>query len=47
MLDFVINCILWVCALYGIMEIIKNIIYIHSCNKIKTDGIHMIVAVKL
>ena len=46
MLDFVINCILWICALYGIMEIIKNIVYIHSCNNIKTDGIHMKVDVK-
>lgn len=46
MLDFILNCILWVCALYGLIEIIKNAIYIHSCNKIKTDGIHMIVAVK-
>ncbi len=45
-MDFVINCVLWVCALYGFMEIIKNIIYIHSCNKIKTDGINMIVTVK-
>lgn len=46
MLDFILNCMLWVCALYGIIEIIKNILYIHSCNKIKTSGIHMIVAVK-
>ena len=46
MLDFILNCILWVCALYGLIEIIKNAIYIHSCNKIKTDSIHMIVAVK-
>lgn len=46
MLDFLVNCILWVCALYGFIEIIKNIIYIRSCNKIKTDGINMIIAVK-
>jgi hypothetical protein len=46
MIDFFINCILWVCAIYGIIEIIKNIIYIKSCNKIHSDGIHMIVAVK-
>ena len=46
MIDFFINCILWVCAIYGIIEIIKNVIYIHSCNRIKTDGIHMIIAVK-
>lgn len=46
MIEFILNCILWVCALYGLIEIIKNIIYIHSCNKIKTEGIHLIVAVK-
>ena len=46
MLDFFISFILWVCAIYGIIEIIKNVIYIHSCNNIKTDGIHMIIAVK-
>ena len=46
MMDFIINCIFWVCALYGLIEIIKNIFYIHSCNKIKTDGINIIVTVK-
>lgn len=46
MINFIINCIFWVCALYGFIEIIKNIIYIHSCNNIKTDGINMIVTVK-
>lgn len=46
MLDFLLNCTLWVCALYGLIEIIKNIIYIHSCNNIKTEGIHIIIAVK-
>lgn len=46
MLDFVINCILWVCAIYGIIEIIKNIIYLKTCNSINPNGIHMIVAVK-
>lgn len=46
MTDFLINCLLWVLALYGFIEIIKNILYIHSCNKVQTDGINMIVAVK-
>lgn len=46
MADFFINFVLWVCALYGIIEIIKTVLYIHSCNKIKTEGIHLIVAVK-
>ncbi len=46
MMDFIINCIFWVCALYGLIEIIKTIFYIHSCNKINTDGINLIVTVK-
>lgn len=46
MSDFIINCLLWIFALYGIIEIFKNVLYIRSCNKIKTDGIHLIVAVK-
>lgn len=46
MIDFFINCIIWVCALYGLIEIIKNILYVHSCNKISNDGIHIIIAMK-
>lgn len=46
MLSYILNCILWICALYGIIEIIKTIFYIRTCNRIKTDGIHIIVAVK-
>lgn len=46
MTDFLVNFIVWVCAIYGLIEIIKTVFYIHSCNKIKTDGINMIVAVK-
>ncbi|MBR2786777.1 MAG: glycosyltransferase [Clostridia bacterium] len=46
MIDFLVNCLFWICALYGFIEIIKNIIYIHSCSRINTDGINMIVAVK-
>ena len=46
MMDFFINCVLWVCAIYGIIEIVKNIIYVKSCNSIHPDGIHLVVAVK-
>jgi NADH:ubiquinone oxidoreductase subunit K len=44
--DFILNTIIWTLALYGLFEIIKNIIYIFSCTKLKTDGIHIIIAVK-
>lgn len=43
---YIINCILWILALYGAIEIIKNLIYIHNCNNIKTDGISLIVGVR-
>ena len=46
MLNYILNCMLWIFALYGIIEIIKNIIYIHNCNNIKNDGIHLIVGVR-
>ena len=46
MLNFIVNCIIWVLAIYGFIDIVKNLIYINACNKVKTNGIHVIVAVK-
>ena len=46
MLDFIITTILWTLALYGLFEIIKNIIYICTYTNIKADGIYLIIAVK-
>lgn len=46
MADFIINGIFWVLALYGLFEIIKNIIYIFTYTNLKSDGIYMIIAVK-
>jgi len=44
--NFVINCIFWTLALYGLIEIIKSIFYIHSCNKIHNDGINIVITTK-
>ncbi len=44
--NFIINCIFWILALYGLIEIIKSIFYISSCNKIHNDGINIIVTTK-
>jgi hypothetical protein len=44
--DFIFNTVIWTLALYGLFEIIKNIIYISSCTKLKTDGIYIVIAVK-
>ena len=46
MFEFIINGIFWVLALYGLIEIIKNIIYICTYTNLKSDGIYMIIAVK-
>lgn len=44
--NFIINSILWTFALYGIYEIIKQIIYIFTYTNMKADGIYIIIAVK-
>lgn len=35
MLEFIINSFLWIFALYGVYEIIKNILYIKAFTKCK------------
>ena len=46
MLDFITNAVIWVLALYGLIEIIKNIYYICTCTNLESDGIYFIIAVK-
>lgn len=46
MLDFIVNGIFWVLALYGLFEIIKNIIYVCTYTNLKSDGIYIIIATK-
>lgn len=46
MLNFILNGIFWVLALYGLIEIIKNIIYICTYTNLKSDGIYVIIATK-
>ena len=45
-MEVVINIILWTLALYGLFEIIKNIIYIHTYTKLNSKGIYVLIAVK-
>lgn len=45
-MENIMNVIIWTLAFYGLFEIIKNIINIFSCTKLKTDGIYFIIAVK-
>ena len=45
-MEFVLNTIFWTLAIYGLLEIIKNIIYLSTYTKFKSDGIYLIIAVK-
>ena len=45
-MNFISNIIFWTLAIYGLFEIIKNIIYIFTYTKFKSDGIYLIIAVK-
>lgn len=44
--EFIINSILWTFALYGLFELIKQIIYMCTYTNLKADGIYIIIAVK-
>ena len=45
-MDIFITMITWTLALYGLFEIIKNIVYICTCTKLNSKGIYLLVAVK-
>ena len=45
-MDFILNTIFWTLALYGLYEIIKNIIYINTYTRFKSKGIYLIIGVK-
>ena len=46
MVNFIINTCIWTLALYGLFEIIKNIIYFCTYINAKEDGIYIIIATK-
>ena len=45
-MEMVISIIVWTLALYGLFEIIKNIVYICTYTKLNTKGIYLLIAVK-
>ena len=45
-MEFVLNIIFWTLSIYGLFEIIKNIIYIFTYTKFQANGIYLIIAVK-
>ena len=44
--NFLLNSVLWTLALYGLFELIKQIIYMCTYTNLKADGIYLIIAVK-
>ena len=44
--NFIINSVLWTFALYGLFELVKQIIYMCTYTSLKEDGIYIIIAVK-
>lgn len=46
MWNFILNGFLWTLALYGIFEIVKNIVYVCTCTSLKSEGIYLIIATK-
>ena len=45
-MEFLLNIVFWTLALYGLFEIIKNIIYLKIYTNFQSDGIYLIIAVK-
>lgn len=45
-MEFILQTVFWTLAIYGLLEIIKNIIYISTYTNFKSDGIYLIIAVK-
>ena len=46
MLDTLLNTLVYILAIYGMIEIIKTIYYIMECTKLREDGIYIIIATK-
>ena len=46
MFNFIMNCILWICALYGLIDIIKMFWAKSIHKRIETNGIYVIIATK-
>lgn len=45
-MEMFISIIIWTLALYGLFEIVKNIIYICTYTHLNSKGIYFIIAVK-
>lgn len=46
MKDFIFYTVFWVLAIYGLIEIVKEIVRICTYTNLKSNGIYIVVAVK-
>lgn len=46
MIDFILNALVYILAIYGLIEIIKSIYYIMQFTNLNEDGIYIIIGVK-
>lgn len=46
MLNFILNALVYILAIYGLIEIIKDIIYVMEYTNLNEDGIYIIIASK-
>ena len=44
--EFIVHTIIWTLALYGLFEIIKEIIYMYTYTKFKSNGTYLIIVTK-
>lgn len=46
MVDFMLNALVYIFAIYGVIEIVRTIYYIMSFTNLNEDGIYIIIGVK-
>lgn len=44
--EWIVIVVVWTLALYGLFEIVKSVINICTCTRLRTEGIYFIVATK-
>lgn len=44
--DFIVHTAIWTLALYGLFEIVKQIIYMYTYTKFKSDGTYLVIVTK-
>lgn len=45
-MNFILTSIIWILAIYGLLEILKNIISVFTYSKVSNNGLYVIIATK-